>query len=84
VGERPAEGHRHLLEDRLDRLRSLLDEETVEVEGFSDDRLLRTELSKVQRKKLQDLYRKGRIHADTLRAVQRRLDLDDPSTRRGF
>jgi hypothetical protein len=34
------------------------------------------------REKLDRLYRRGKIGADALRAVRRRLDLDDPDLRR--
>ncbi|GAB3970627.1 Na+/H+ antiporter [Actinoallomurus acanthiterrae] len=81
VDERIAGSYRQLYEDRLQRVRAELDDETEEPRPADAGRL-RQELIQAQREKLDRLYRKGKIGADALRAVRRRLDLDDPELRR--
>jgi hypothetical protein len=81
VDERIAGSYRQLYEDRLQRVRAELDGETEEPRPADAGRL-RQELIQAQREKLDRLYRKGKIGADSLRAVRRRLDLDDPDLRR--
>ncbi|MEV5706074.1 Na+/H+ antiporter [Actinoallomurus sp. NPDC052274] len=81
VDERAAQTYRQLYEDRLRRVRAELDGD-VEEEGQVDPIALRRDLIRAQRERLDGLYRKGKINADALRAVRRRLDLDDPDLRR--
>ncbi len=73
---------RRLYEDRLERVRAELDDEPDE-ERLADTSLVRREIVRAQRDKLRRLYGRGRISAGTRRAVERRLDLDDPDMRRG-
>jgi hypothetical protein len=55
----------------------------VDQEGPAVDPIaLRRDLLRAQRQKLDRLYRKGKVNADAVRAVRRRLDLDDPDLRR--
>lgn len=82
VDERAAETYRRLYEDRLRRVRAELDGEVDEEGPAVDPIVLRRELLRAQRQKLDRLYRKGKINADAVRAVRRRLDLDDPDLRR--
>ncbi|MFI6323182.1 Na+/H+ antiporter [Nonomuraea sp. NPDC050556] len=73
VDEHTAEVYRQLFELRLDRVRAVLDdsEESPAPKGW-----LRKELIKAQREKLHQLYRKGRISADTMRKLGHELDLE--------
>lgn len=74
VDEHTAEVYRQLFELRLDRVREVLDDEHEEdprPKGW-----LRMELINAQREKLKQLYRKGRISADTMRKLGSELDLE--------
>ncbi|GGL19930.1 Na+/H+ antiporter [Sphaerisporangium melleum] len=82
VDERTADVFRQLLELRLDRVRAILDDET----DTGDDgdtsrdpgtRGLRRQLAEVQRDKLEELYAKRRISAETQRRLIHELDLED-------
>ncbi|MFD1932615.1 MULTISPECIES: Na+/H+ antiporter [Nonomuraea] len=73
VDDRTADVYRQLFELRLDRVRSILDEEDERPEMGK----LRKELVKAQRDKLGQLYRKGRIGARTQRKLLHELDLED-------
>jgi CPA1 family monovalent cation:H+ antiporter len=75
--------YRELYEDRLERIRALLHDDEVDEASVAESRRLRREVRKVQREKLIRLYRKGKISAETWRAVNRRVDLEDPDIRRG-
>jgi CPA1 family monovalent cation:H+ antiporter len=73
---------RQLLELRLDRVRAILDDETDTGDdgGTSRDpgtRGLRRQLAEVQRDKLEELYAKRRISAETQRRLIHELDLED-------
>ncbi|WP_252784949.1 Na+/H+ antiporter [Actinoallomurus rhizosphaericola] len=81
VDERAAQTYRQLYEDRLRRVRAELDGDADE-EAPPDPIALRRDLIRAQRERLDRLYRKGKISADAVRAVRRRLDLDDPDLRR--
>ncbi|WP_433323813.1 Na+/H+ antiporter [Spirillospora sp. CA-294931] len=86
VDDRTADAYRQLLELRLDRVRYFLNEERGE--ASEDDEPpggahVRAELAKAQRAKLDALYRKGKIGADTLREIGRELDFADVVTGRG-
>jgi Na+/H+ antiporter len=81
VDDRTARTFRQLYEDRLERVRAALDEETEE-NGLTDAGMVRREILRAQREKLRSLYRKGKIGMDTRRAVTRRLDLEDRAARR--
>jgi CPA1 family monovalent cation:H+ antiporter len=81
VDDHTAGTYRQLYEDRLQRVRAELDGD-MEEQAPADSSLLRRELIRAQREKLDRLYRKGKISADALRAVRRRLDLEDPDLRR--
>lgn len=74
VDEHTAEVYRQLFELRLDRVRSVLDDD--EEEDTRPKGWLRKELVKAQREKLGQLYRKGRISADTMRKLGHELDLE--------
>lgn len=67
-----------MLELRLERVRYFLDREGAEGPRPPDSRYVRTELVGAQRARLQVLYRKGRIGAETLREIGRELDFEDP------
>lgn len=81
IDERTTQLYRQLYEERLDRVRAQLGDEDVDAESV-DTAWLRTELVDAQREKLHRLYAKGRIGGDTVQALERRLDLEDPHTRR--
>jgi Na+/H+ antiporter len=82
VDDRTAMTYRELYEDRLARVRALLDEDMDDI-GVAEARRLRREVRRAQREKLIRLYRKGKISAETWRAANRRVDLEDPDIRRG-
>lgn len=73
VDDRTADVYRQLFELRLDRVRSVLDEEDERPHTGK----LRKELVKAQRDKLNQLYRKGRISTDTHRKLLHELDLEE-------
>ncbi|MEV0588520.1 Na+/H+ antiporter [Nonomuraea sp. NPDC050310] len=74
VDERTAEVYRQLFELRLDRVREVLDEDTESEHGKGR---LRVELIHAQRRKLEQLYRKGRISAEVQRRLGHELDLEE-------
>ncbi|MGI5202049.1 cation:proton antiporter [Spirillospora sp. CA-108201] len=80
VDDQTAEAFRQMLELRLERVRYFLDldREGGERPRPPDSRRVRTELVGAQRARLQVLYRKGRIGAETLREIGRELDFEDP------
>ncbi|GAA2294512.1 Na+/H+ antiporter [Actinomadura luteofluorescens] len=78
VDDQTAEAFRQMLELRLERVRYFLDREGAEGPRPPDSRYVRTELVGAQRARLQVLYRKGRIGAETLREIGRELDFEDP------
>jgi Na+/H+ antiporter len=81
VDDRTARTFRHLYEDRLERVRAELDDEPDE-DRLADAGMVRREIVAAQRERLGRLYRKGKIGADTRRAVARSIDLEDPDFRR--
>lgn len=78
VDEQTAEAFRQMLELRLERVRYFLDREGGEGRRPPDSGRVRSELVRAQRARLQVLYRKGRIGAETLREIGRELDFEDP------
>jgi NhaP-type Na+/H+ or K+/H+ antiporter len=82
VDERTARTFRQLYEDRLERVRAELDDEPDE-ERLADASMVRREIVRAQRDKLGRLYRKGKISTETRRALEQRLDLEDPEMRKG-
>jgi CPA1 family monovalent cation:H+ antiporter len=82
VDDHTAMTYRELYEDRLERVRVLLDDDVDEASVAESGRL-RREVRKAQREKLIRLYPKGKISAETWRAAKRRVDLEDPDIRRG-
>ncbi|MEU6036448.1 Na+/H+ antiporter [Actinomadura sp. NPDC047616] len=79
VDDRTADAFRQMLELRLQRVRNRLDTDG-DTEGddtaLTSSRRVRRELVRAQRAKLQALYRKGRIGADTLREISSELDFE--------
>jgi NhaP-type Na+/H+ or K+/H+ antiporter len=79
VDEDTANVYRQLFELRLDRVRSVLgdDEDAPDISGF------RHELVLAQRRKLAELYAKGKISDDIRRTISRTLDTQEPRTLEG-
>ncbi|MFE3451443.1 Na+/H+ antiporter [Nonomuraea sp. NPDC059194] len=73
VDDRTADVYRQLFELRLDRVRSILDEDDAQPQLGK----LRKELVRAQRDKLDQLYRKGRISTRTQRKLLHELDLEE-------
>ncbi|MFG2004378.1 Na+/H+ antiporter [Spirillospora sp. NPDC048911] len=79
VDETTADAYRQMLELRIERLQHKLDEEDGARRAPPPSRArIKGELVKAQRAKLNTLYRKGKIGADTLREIGRELDFEDP------
>ncbi|MEU5884060.1 Na+/H+ antiporter [Spirillospora sp. NPDC047279] len=79
IDETTADTYRQMLELRIDRVQSRLDEHhDPEASPPPDRARVKSELVDAQRAKLGTLYRKGRIGAETLRELSRELDLEDP------
>jgi len=83
VDEDTANVYRQLFELRLERVRAILDEDDNDGEGATGDatddthpriRHLRTELTRAQRDKLNDLYRRGKISDEIRRSLASTLD----------
>ncbi|WP_158088695.1 Na+/H+ antiporter [Thermoactinospora rubra] len=74
VDDRTAEVYRQLFQLRLDRVRAVLDEDSESPHGRGR---LRRDLVRVQRHKVNELYRKGKISAETQLKLSRELDVED-------
>lgn len=78
IDDRTAQVFRQLFELRLDRVRAVLDdEEPAAATPGAGAGTVRRELVRVQRAKLRDLYRRGEIHAETLRRLDHELDMEE-------
>jgi len=79
VDEESADVFRRLYELSLDQVRQILDDDGREVTGGSDarNRRVRKELTKAKRGQLDQLYRRGRISADTKRKLTLELDIEE-------
>lgn len=84
IDEQTADTYRQMFELRLERVRAQLDDDDDAERELPDTRALRAELTRAQREKLNALYRKGRIGAETLRRVGAELDFEDPRNRRSL
>ncbi|GAA2626109.1 Na+/H+ antiporter [Actinomadura fulvescens] len=79
VDEATADTYRQMLELRIEGLQNRLDEEDTSRPSPPPGRArVKSELVKAQRAKLDGLYRRGKIGADTLRQVGLELDFQDP------
>ena len=82
VDDRTADAFRQMLELRLERIQGRLKEERGEAEpeenAIASRGRVRTDLVNAQRDKLDALYRKGKIGAETRRRISRELDFEDP------